>query len=286
MVDERRGAVTLAAVAAGLIVVTWSIGWWSTPADVRSDAGLSTPIALLVPMAVAGVLLLAAWLVSRGRTVEGAVGLATAAVLLLPDLVLLLPRELLRATFDVWLGVLVLTVLGQFAVVAGALLLRGHLDWAELRGSGTRVGVLVAGVAAVLGRVFPTIVHRPPQVPVSTTSDLWRPIATTTGDVLHAGSFVLYPLALLAVLFLASRMRGRYAAMVVATAVVPLLAGDLGSLGTVYGRPDLQLSPVAWVSLTGQATLLAMALRWATRPRGGPVSSASGPRRPTAAARR
>lgn len=269
MADGRRGAVALTLVAALATGATWAIGWWSLPSDVRADGTPPAALALLAPLATGGVLLAAAWLLARGRGLGGAVVLWTVVVLIAPGL-LLLPVQLVDARGPLAIGIGVLGTVGHLAVVAAALLVRRHLSWAELDRGRTHVGVVVAGAVVVLGVVLPTVVHQPAGWPAPAGRAMWRPEVLSTHGLVDVVVFLLAPLALLTVLVVAARIHRPYASVVILAAIVPSVAGDLGSVGMALEQAHLRPTPVAWLSLAAQLALLAMAARWVTAGGAGP----------------
>lgn len=269
MGDERRGAIALCVVAAAAIAVTWSIGWWSLPSDVRAGGVPPAVLASLVPLATSGVLLGAAWLLARGRDLAGAVALWTMVVLVAPSL-LLLPRQLVDTRGPLAIGLGVLGTAGTLAVVAAALLVRRHLTWSELDRGRMHVGVVVAGAVVMLGLLLPTVVHHPPGWPAPAGRAMWRPEVLSAYGLVDVVVSLLAPLALLAVLAVAARIHRPYAGIVVLAAIVPSFAGDLGTVWMALEQAALRPTPVAWLSLAVHLALLATAARWLAAGAAGP----------------
>jgi hypothetical protein len=248
--DARRAAVVVGASAAALLLVAqlWNLA--TAPPELSVRPILVGLLWLAVP--IAGVLLL-----HRGDG-RGAGILAAAGALALPSVIA--GWGLLAE------GPWVFRV-AQFADVA--LLVAGLLAWRSRdRARWTRVerasgpAYVVAAVSAVIGTVLPTTEFA---VGPIGGDPWWRPLllrAWNDGLLSEVAAFLLVPVVLAGLLWVAHRLRQPLAGAVAGSVAVTGLVGALFTLVQATVSTEFRLTPVGWLDLAAHAALLVIAARW------------------------
>ncbi|MFA9429391.1 hypothetical protein [Egicoccus sp. AB-alg2] len=260
--ERRRIASVAALFSAALLLAQATLGW-STAVALGHPFG-RVPLVTLAPLASVLVVVVGASLLWRGHVRSGAAVLVASTVLSLPLLASTL--LLLRGPRASPLVGSVLLFVSAFALlaVAAALAASEMKAWPSRRPS--HPGALFVIGMALSGVVWPVVST---QVPLETYDPTaWsQPLVFTTADVWSRWVFVLAAVATATVLLYAASATRRVGAVVVVTAVVPWLLGDLGAAIDAARRPDAFFTPAGWVSIAGQVLLLALAATWWVRGR-------------------
>lgn len=245
--DVRRAAIVVGAGAAALelVALLWSLV--TVPAELPVWSALLGVVRSAVPIA-------AVVLLRRGD--ERGVGLliATGA--------LSLPQAVggWHATGG-WPWAIRLLLLANVALVAAGFLAwkaRDRPRWDRVERSHDPV-FLAAGAGAVLAAILPTTAFA---VGPIGADPWWQPVVSRASGIWAIAAFVLAPFVLAGLLWLASRTSRPLGGAVVGAIATIGLAGALFNLVQATVSAEVRLTPVGWLDLVAQATLLAVAARW------------------------
>jgi hypothetical protein len=249
--DVRRAAIVVGAGAAALETMArlWSLA--TVPGELPVSSALLELVWLAVP--IAGVVLL-----RRGD--ERGVGLLVAAgALSLPQVVVGWPA------IGGWPWAIRLVLLANAGLVAAGVLAwrsRDRSRWAQVERAHDP-WFLAAAAGVVLATILPTTAFEVDPIGAEPWwhAVLWR---SSGNSVREIAAFVLVPLVLAGLLWLASRAARPLAGAVVGAVAAIGLAGALFNLVQATVSAEIRFTPVGWLDLAAQATLLAIAVRWWT----------------------
>lgn len=162
-----------------------------------------------------------------------------------------------------WPWAVRLGLLANLALVAAGVLAwrsRDRPRWSGVERAYDPV-FLAAAAGVVLATILPTTAF---EVRPIGADPWWQPVLSRASGIWGIAAFVLVPVVLAALLWVASRAARPLAGAVVGAVAVTGLTGASFNLVQATVSAEFRLTPVGWLDLAAHAALLVVAVRWWT----------------------